>query len=472
MIELRLREIAEITGGEARPAGGDTLESTFAGTVDTDSRLIHPGDIFVAKPGEVTDGHLFAPKAVENGASLLLVERALDLPVTQVIVDDAVLALGRLATEVVTRVKSRGELVTIAVTGSNGKTTTKNLLREIFEARGETVAPVASFNNEVGAPLTFLKLTERTQTLIAEMGASAPGEIRRLIAMAKPDVGIVLTVGLAHAGEFGGIEVTLTSKTEMVQGLVAGDTAVLNADDARVASMADKTEADLLWFGRSERADVRASDVSTSLDGTEFTLHLPAQEPVVVRFSVIGEHHVTNALAAAAAAHTQGVPATEIRDALQRVTRAEQWRMELQHAGSVNLINDAYNASPDSMAAALKTIAQIAPSGSRTVAVLGAMSELGDSSIEEHDRLGLLAVRLGIDQLVVVGREARALHLGAIAQGSWDGESIFVESMDEAYELLVRETRPGDLVLVKSSNSAGLRHLGDRFAEHLRGHFA
>lgn len=472
MIELRLREIAEITGGEPRPADGDTLESIFAGTVDTDSRLIRPGDIFVAKPGEVTDGHLFAPKAVENGASLLLVERALDLPVTQVVVDDAVLALGRLATEVVTRVKSRGELVTIAVTGSNGKTTTKNLLREIFEARGETVAPVASFNNEVGAPLTFLKLTERTQTLIAEMGASAPGEIRRLIAMAKPDVGIVLTVGLAHAGEFGGIEVTLTSKTEMVQGLVAGDTAVLNADDARVASMADKTAANVLWFGRGDQADVRASDVSTSLAGTEFTLHLPEQEPVVVRFSVIGEHHVTNALAAAAAAHTQGVPATEIRDALQRVTRAEQWRMELQHAGSVNLINDAYNASPDSMAAALKTIAQIAPDGARTVAVLGAMSELGDASIEEHDRLGLLAVRLGIDQLVVVGRDARALHLGAIAQGSWDGESIFVDSMDEAYELLVRETRPGDLVLVKSSNSAGLRHLGDRFAEHLRGHFA
>ncbi len=217
-------------------------------------------------------------------------------------------------------------------------------------------------------------------------------------------------------------------------------------------------------FGRSEQADVRASDVSTSLAGTEFTLHLPDQEPVAVRFSVIGEHHVTNALAAAAAAHTQGVPATEIRDALQRVTRAEQWRMELQHAGSVNLINDAYNASPDSMAAALKTLAQITAGDQRSVAVLGEMAELGEYADEEHDRIGRLAVRLNVQKLIVVGHNARHIHNAAGLEGSWDGESVLVATADEAYDVLRDELRSGDVVLVKSSGSAGLRFLGDRIA--------
>lgn len=467
MIPLTLAEIAEATGGRIVLAGEATDQTVVSGLVDTDSREIEPGGIFVAKPGEFTDGHLFADRAVEAGAALCIVERELELasPVPQIVVEHAVDALGALATEVVRRVKALGRLREIAVTGSNGKTTTKNLLREIFAARGETVAPIASFNNEVGAPITFCKLTERTEYLIAEMGASAPGEIRRLIRMAKPDVGIVLMVGLAHAGEFGGIETTLRSKTEMVEDLDEDGWAVLNRDDARVASMAGKTRARILWFGRGEDADVRATDVSTSLEGTSFTLHLPGEDPVRVDFAVIGEHHVTNALAAAAAAHTQGVPATEIRDALQRVTRAERWRMEVLVRGPITIINDAYNASPDSMAAALRTLAQIAGPEQRTVAVLGEMSELGAQSIEEHDRLGLLAVRLNIGQLVVVGRGARPLHLGAIAQGSWDGESVFVEDQDAAYDLLVQELREGDIVLVKSSNSAGLRHLGDRIAE-------
>lgn len=466
MIDLTLAEIADAVLGRLILGGTDTTETIVNGFVDTDSREITAGDIFVAKPGEVTDGHLFAPKAIEAGAVLCIVERELDLPVSQIVVENSVTALGDLAREVITRVKALGNLTEIAVTGSNGKTTTKNLLREIFTARGETVAPIASFNNEVGAPITFCRVTEDTKTLIAEMGASAPGEIRRLVKMAKPDVGIVLTVGLAHAGEFGGIETTLRSKTEMVEDLGPDDWAVLNRDDARVASMADKTAAKILWFGRGENAEVRASEVETSLEGTSFTLHLPDQEPVRVQFAVIGEHHVTNALAAAAASHTQGVPATEIRDALERVTRAERWRMEVLTRTPVTIINDAYNASPDSMAAALRTLAQIAAPEQRTVAVLGAMSELGEFSVEEHDRLGLLAVRLNISQLVVVGKEARALHLGAIAQGSWDGESVFVDTQDDAFDYLTSHLGEGDLVLVKSSNSAGLRHLGDRLAEH------
>ncbi|CAG7845734.1 UDP-N-acetylmuramoyl-tripeptide--D-alanyl-D-alanine ligase [Pseudoclavibacter triregionum] len=469
MIDLTLDEIAAAVSGRLILSEGTDGSTVVGGLVNTDSREIRPGGIFVAKPGEFTDGHRFADSAIEHGAALVIVERELELatPRPQIVVENSVEALGALATEVIRRVKGLGRLTEIAVTGSNGKTTTKNLLAEIFSARGETVAPIASFNNEVGGPITFCRVRESTEYLIAEMGASAPGEIRRLIRMAKPDVGIVLMVGLAHAGEFGGIETTLRSKTEMVEDLEPDDWAVLNRDDARVASMADKTRARVLWFGRGADADVRAQDVETSLEGTSFTLILPGQEPVKVAFQVIGEHHVSNALAAAAAAHTQGVPATEIRDALERVTRAERWRMEVVARGPITVINDAYNASPDSMAAALRTLAQIAGPEQRTVAVLGEMSELGSQSIEEHDRLGLLAVRLNIGKLVVVGRGARPLHLGAIAQGSWDGESVFVEDMDAAYDLLDQELREGDLVLVKSSNSAGLRHLGDRLAERL-----
>ena len=378
---------------------------------------------------------------------------------------DVVDALGRLAHEVVARVRALGELRMVAVTGSNGKTTTKNLLHAILETQGETVSPVASFNNEVGAPLTMLKVTRSTRFLVAEMGASGLGEITRLIRMAKPDVGIVLTVGLAHAGGFGGIERTLVTKTEMVKDLLPEDTAVLNADDPRVASMSDKTQAPVLWFGRDARAAVRATDIVASAAGTTFTLHLPDGSTRPVSFRVLGEHHVTNALAAAAGAWALGVDGDAIVSALQTVQRAERWRMEVLGGNGVTVINDAYNASPDSMAAALRTLAQIRGPEQRTVAVLGEMSELGEFSEEEHDRVGLLAVRLNIGQLVVVGRPARRLHLEAIGQGSWDGESIFAEDAAEAREILDGILRDGDLVLVKSSNSAGLRFLGDELGE-------
>lgn len=462
MIPMTLSEIARATGGRLVLRGGATEATAVSGVVDTDSRKIDPGDVFVAKPGEATDGHRFVGAAIERGAVACVVEREVEGDAPLVVVDDAVLALGALATENVRRAREGGRLRVVAVTGSNGKTTTKTLLREIFARRAATVAPIASFNNEVGAPVTFCRVDADTRYLVAEMGASAPGEITRLTDMARPDVGIVLVVGLAHAGEFGGIEVTARSKTEMVQALDATGVAVLNADDPRVTAMADATSARVVWFGRTERADVRGTDVTTSIDGTRFTLHLPGEAPLDVHFGVIGEHHVMNALAAAAAAHVEGVPGPDIRDALQAVSRAEHGRMELVHRGDITVVNDAYNASPDSMAAALRTLAQIAEPGQRTVAVLGEMTELGGASVEEHDRIGLLAVRLNIAQLVVVGAGARPLHLGAIAQGSWDGESVHVADADAAYDLLTRELRQGDLVLVKSSNAAGLITLGDR----------
>jgi UDP-N-acetylmuramoyl-tripeptide--D-alanyl-D-alanine ligase len=467
VIALTLAELRDALGGEL--LGGADPATVVRGSVQTDSRLVTAGSVFFALPGEVTDGHLFAPGAVEAGAALVIAERSLDLPVPVLVVPDGVEALAALAHLVVARVRALGALRVVAVTGSNGKTTTKNLLRAILEAEGPTVAPEGSFNNQVGAPISMLRVDEGTRYLIAEMGASAVGDIARLIRIVTPDIGIVLKVGLAHAGGFGGIEQTQRAKAEMVTDLPEDAVALLNADDQRVEAMATWTRARVVRFGLDARADVRATDVRATSAGTAFTVHADgASLPVTLR--ILGEHHVTNALAALASARELGIPLDRAAAALATVPRAERWRMELLDGdaaiagGPFAVVNDAYNASPDSMAAALKTLAQIAEPGQRTVAVLGHMAELGEFETEEHDRIGRLAVRLDIGRLIVVGPEARAIHQAASLEGSWDGESVYVADADAAYDLLRAELRAGDVVLVKSSKSAGLRFLGDRLA--------
>ncbi|GAA3586644.1 UDP-N-acetylmuramoyl-tripeptide--D-alanyl-D-alanine ligase [Klugiella xanthotipulae] len=468
MIALTLAELTTAMGGRLVLASSPaSAENVVSGSAQIDSRLIEPGDLFFAKRGEAMDGHQFAAEAANRGASVLVVEYEVKANAPQIVVSDTVTALGMLAAEVVSRVTSLGGLTVVGITGSNGKTTTKNLLREILPSLGETVSPENSFNNEVGAPLTMLKITAETSFLISEMGASAEGDIARLITMARPRIGVVLTVGLAHAGGFGGIESTFRAKSEMVTGLPESGVAVLNRDDPRVADMAPLTRARVVWFGLSPDAHVRATDVIAGAAGTTFTLHTAAGESAPVVFRVLGEHHVMNALAAAAVAKECGVPLADIVRGLEAVTRAERWRMEVMGGrDGITVINDAYNASPDSMMAALKTLALISEPGQRTVAVLGEMSELGKFSGEEHDRIGLQAVRLNISRIVVVGDAARRMHITAINEGSWDGESVFLSSQDEAFEYLVKELEPGDTVLVKSSNSAGLRFLGDRLGAH------
>ncbi|WP_374315621.1 UDP-N-acetylmuramoyl-tripeptide--D-alanyl-D-alanine ligase, partial [Microbacterium sp.] len=348
-----------------------------------------------------------------------------------------------------------------------GKTTTKNLLARVLEDEGETVSPKASFNNEVGAPLTMLRVTDGTRFLVSEFGASAPGEIARLAGLVEPDIGIVLMVGLAHAGGFGGIEATFAAKSELVRALRPGGLAILNADDARVAAMAPiaaEQGVAVRWFGRGPDATVRADDVVVEASGTSCLVTADGVS-LPLRLRVLGEHHVMNALAAIAAATALGVSLADCVARLETVELAERWRMQPLGSERVRIINDAYNASPDSMAAALRTLAQITGPGERTVAVLGAMSELGEHAEEEHDRVGLLAVRLGIKRIVVIGPDARRMYLEAVAQGSWDAEAVFFATADEAYDYLMTELRDGDRVLVKSSNAAGLRFLGDRLGE-------
>ncbi|QZQ56916.1 UDP-N-acetylmuramoyl-tripeptide--D-alanyl-D-alanine ligase [Curtobacterium sp. TC1] len=495
MIALTLAEIATAVGGEL--IGGaqatDVAEPgdlVVEGSVETDSRLVRPGSVFFALPGEVTDGRRFVPAATEAGAALVITPERVDTSAPQIVVADGYAALAALAHEVVTRVRMASAdrvdaegrpapLRVVGITGSNGKTSTKNMLRTILEQHGETVAPQGSFNNHVGAPISMLRVTYDTRFLVVEMGASGVGHIAALVRIAEPDVGVVLKVGLAHAGEFGGIEATQRAKSEMVTDLPASATALLNVDDDRVASMRDLTAAQVVGFGTSADADYRITGIETDRSGTRFTLTappVPAGDPsadggrrggpdhVDVRLAILGEHHAMNAAAALTVAHRWGVPLADAAAALASMTRAERWRMELLQGGpeGVTVINDAYNASPDSTAAALRTLAQIVRPGERTVAVLGEMAELGEFSTEEHDRIGRLVVRLGIGQLVVVGRGAMPIHQAATLEGSWDGESVFIEDVDDAVRSLQDMLRPGDVVLVKSSKSAELRFLGDR----------
>lgn len=464
MIALTPARIAEITGGRLVRPEEARAETPVDGSVETDSRLVTPGSIFFALRGEVTDGHLFVGAAIAAGAALVVAEHEVETDAPLVVVEDGVVALSRLAAAVVEHVRRLGRLKVVGVTGSNGKTSTKNMLRAVLSDVAPTVAPEGSFNNHVGAPISMLRIDEATEYLVVEMGASGPGEIARLVEIARPDTGVVLKVGLAHAGGFGGIEGTRAAKSEMVTDLPATGTAVLNADDDRVAGMASVTAARVVTFGQGPTADYRASDVDVSASGTSFTFeHAGTSRPVSLR--ILGEHHVMNALAALTVVGEWGVDLDRAVSVLEGVTRAERWRMEVLDApGGVTVVNDAYNASPDSVAAALKTLAQITGPDRRSVAVLGEMAELGEYARDEHDRVGRLVVRLNVRQLVVVGHEARHIHMAAGLEGSWDGESVLVDTIDEAYDLLQDSLRAGDVVLVKSSKSAGLRLLGDRLA--------
>lgn len=465
MISLTLAELAAAVGGTLRLSPGAHDFDDVAGAVQTDSRLATDGSIFVALPGETSNGHLFARSAIDNGASVLLVDHELELPVSQVIVEDTLTALADLARFVVARVRAGGALKVIGITGSNGKTTTKNMLRAVLETAGSTVAPPGSFNNQVGAPLSMLSIEADTRFLVVEMGASGIGHIARTVGIAIPDISVVLSVGLAHAGEFGGIEQTQRAKSEIVTELPSDAIAVLNIDDERVAAMATLTRARPLWFGLDASAEVRADDLRATASGTAFTL-IESDTRRTVTLQILGEHHVMNALATLAVARELGVDLDTAIAALESVPRAERWRMELlTRSDGIIVINDAYNASPDSMSAALKTLAQIVEPGQRSIAILGEMAELGEYSDEEHDRIGRLVVRLNIQKLIVVGHKARHIHNAAGLEGSWDGESMLVSTADEAYDHLHGDLRAGDVVLVKSSKSANLRFLGDRLGE-------
>ena len=462
MIDVSAKQLAEILGAEIL---GDP-EVSVTGSAETDSRLVSEGSIFFAKPGEQADGHDFVEDAKARGAVVAVVEHRVEAEITQLVVSNTVDALGVLASWLIGELKANGKLKVVGITGSNGKTTTKNMLRAILSQVGNTIAPIESFNNRVGAPISILRADLSTEFLVVEMGAEGLGTIAYLAKMAQPDVGVILKVGMAHAGEFGGIDVTAKIKGELAEALGADAQLVLNADDGMVAAMKDHTKASVKWFGTSSESEYWASEISLSKIGTSFVLHWPDGEHSTIHLSILGEQHVMNALAAACVSHLLGASKQQIVSALEAMELAERWRMQrVVRSDGVTIINDSYNASPDSMKAALQTLAQLGRMGSRTVAVLGEMAELGEYSRHEHDSIGRLVVRLNIDQLVVVGEGAKLIHMGASQEGSWDGESKFFPSIAEALEYLRGILADGDTVLVKSSKSANLRFLGDDLME-------
>lgn len=470
MIPLSLSQIAAAISGTLI-AESKQRDLEVVGRVRIDSRAVQQGDLFIAIRGEQHDGHSFASGAAEHGAVALLVNRHIaELNIPQIVVQDTVSALGALAAAVLTEVRSRTQIAVVAITGSNGKTTTKNLLGAMLSELGETMVPQGSFNNQIGAPLSLLEITEQTRFAVVEMGADEPGQIRNLVAIAKPDLAVVLKVGLAHVGGFGSIDDTARAKAELVTDLAPEAKVLLNADDFRVRQMAEQTAAEVHYFSRERPAEpkntVWAEEIVSTLDGTKFALHWEDGTVIPVHLQILGEHHVANALAAAGAAHQLAVPPQSIVNVLQETMRAERWRMErLELADGTLIINDAYNASPDSTQAALRSLADFGhQSGRRTVAVLGHMAELGEHSDAQHDALGILLVRLGIDRVFVIGEQARRIHETAVAEGLWNNESEFLPTLAGAAAHIRAQLHPGDIVLVKSSKSAELRHLGDELA--------
>ncbi|MFJ4780887.1 UDP-N-acetylmuramoyl-tripeptide--D-alanyl-D-alanine ligase [Streptomyces sp. NPDC088762] len=460
MIALSLAEIADITGGRPHDIPDPSLR--ISGPVVIDSRQVEAGSLFAAFDGEHVDGHDYAGRAIEAGAAAVLAARPVGVPA--IVVPDVEKALGALARAVVERLGTD----VVALTGSAGKTSTKDLIAQVLQAHAPTVWTPGSLNNEIGLPLTALKATAETRHLVLEMGARGIGHIAYLTSLTPPRIGLVLNVGTAHIGEFGGREQIAQAKGELVEALPSeaeGGIAVLNADDLLVRAMSARTKARTVLFGEAEDADVRATEVRMTPAGQPaFTLHTPTGcSDVTLR--LYGEHHVSNALAAAAVAHVLGMSVEEIATALSGAGTLSRWRMEVtERADGVTIVNDAYNANPESMRAALRALAAMGDAaranGGRTWAVLGPMAELGDASLAEHDAVGRLAVRLNVSRLVAVGgREASWLQLGAYNEGSWGEESVLVSDAQAAVDLLRSELRPGDVVLVKASRSIGLERV-------------
>lgn len=492
MIDLTLREVAAIVGGTLHDVPDP--EARVTGTVEFDSREIGPGGLFLALPGARVDGHDFAATAIEKGAVAVLGARPVGVPAIVVPVsgetDNRVMALendtdgagaavltalGDLAAHCTKTLAADG-LTVVGVTGSAGKTSTKDLIAAVLRPLGETVAPPGSFNNEIGHPWTALRATASTRFLVLEMSARGEGHIAALAKVAPPRIGVELNVGTAHLGEFGSREAIARAKGELVEALPAEGVAVLNADDAAVAAMASRTGARVVFYGTGE-AEIAAEDVRIDAQArATFTLRTPAgTAPVALK--VHGEHQVHNALAAAAVGLECGATVAQVAEALSGAGAASPRRMDVFTTDDgVTVVNDTYNANPDAMRAALRSLVLMSEHDEagerlpgrerrRTFAVLGEMGELGDESIVEHDRLGRFLVRLDITSTICVGtsRAVHALWQGAVMEGSWGSEAVRVDTRAEAADRLREELRPGDLVLVKASKSEKMWEV----AEHL-----
>jgi UDP-N-acetylmuramoyl-tripeptide--D-alanyl-D-alanine ligase len=462
MIPLRLHEIARATGG--RLVDGADPDRVVDGAVVLDSRTAGDGSLFVAVRGEHADGHDFASAAIGGGAVAFLGTRTAGVP--GIVVDDVVIALGALAQAFLRRLPATR---VVGVTGSAGKTSTKDLLGAVFATGGPTVAPAGNLNNEYGLPLTVTTARPDTETVVLEYGARGAGHIRYLTTIAPPHLGVVLNVGSAHLGEFGSRETIAQAKGELVEALPIGGAAILNADDPLVAAMASRTHASVVTYGVAATADVQLREVTTDEAArARFVVSTPGGRASVA-LSLHGAHHAHNAAAAIAAGLAAGLDFDPMVAAVEAATARSPHRMDVRvRADGIVVIDDAYNASPDSMLAGLHALLQTKTNGRRW-AVLGAMRELGGESDAAHREIGEQAARLGIDRLVVVGPDAASIASGAVSIASGAVASgVVVTSVDDADaagELLAAELDDGDVVLVKASNSERLWQIADRLVE-------
>jgi UDP-N-acetylmuramoyl-tripeptide--D-alanyl-D-alanine ligase len=453
VIERRLSDIATAVGGTLR--GPDGVAKAAA----TDSRSVTPGTVFVALAGERLDGHDFVEDALARGAIAAVVHRpGFDGPAIEVAdTGRALLDLGA---------DERGRMTNtrvVGITGSNGKTSAKDLAAAVLSARYPTHASPASFNNEVGLPMTLLGAEPSTEMMVAEMGARREGDVELLCRVARPDAVVVTNVGLAHMGIFGSWASIVRAGEEPVRWLGPKGTAILNADDLVVRGYVGACRGEVLTFGTAAEADVRAEEIGVAGDGRASFVLSADDDRETVELGVPGEHMISNALAAAAVGRWAGLTVAECAAALKGAA-ISRWRMETftTEAGVV-VINDAYNANPESMAAALKAARRMA-SGARLTAVLGHMAELGPVSFEEHERLGELVVRIGVERLVTVGEEARAIARAAMREGQLPDDVASYDELAEAVADVRAWARPGDVVLLKGSRVAAL----ERVAEALR----
>jgi UDP-N-acetylmuramoyl-tripeptide--D-alanyl-D-alanine ligase len=442
MIRLKAVQIAEIVGGTLNVEGN---QEVWVAPV-FDSRKATPGSFFLALVGEQADGHDFIKDALDNGAVFALVSKPVNFP--NIKVDDVLVALGKLAAYVRLQLPN---LKVIGITGSQGKTTTKDLLHHILQSIGPTIAPENSFNNELGAPLNLLRCDEQTKYCIAELGARHLGDIGNLSSIVKPDVGIVLKVGSAHLSEFGSRENIAKAKGELIKSLPSDGVAILGLYDEFTPRMADGFAGRVITFGESAAADVRAADVEIREGSPHFDL-VDGEGRVSVGMRLIGAQQIPNALAAAAAAIALGISNDHIATALSTAENRSKWRMQLHELPGLLIINDAYNAAPESMEAALFSLRLFAQErGGAAWAFLGKMHELGESSNQAHEKIGTLARDLGVDHLVAINAKEY-------------GAALNYEKWEDALELR-KEFAPGDVVLVKASRVEGLERLAQALIE-------
>jgi UDP-N-acetylmuramoyl-tripeptide--D-alanyl-D-alanine ligase len=453
MISLTVREIASVVSGTVFNLDLDMVITEYP---VIDSRQATAGTFFVALQGENVDGADFVESAISLGSTFSLTRRESQSP--SIVVDDPQQALVKLATYA--RIKST-ECVFIGITGSQGKTTTKELVGNVLMSAGETVIPAGSFNNEIGLPLTILRCTDTTKFCVLEMGARHVGDIARLCEIAHPQVGAVLVVGSAHLGEFGDRAAIAHAKGELIENLAPGGSAILGTYDEFTPRMGEgRSDISRITFGESMGCTIRATDIEIREGRAHFDLVTPAGRSAV-SLRILGAHQIANALAAASIATAVGISIETIAATLSTADISSKWRMELHDLGEYVIINDSYNANPESMAAALKTLSLFAQErGGSSWAFLGKMHELGESETQSHQEIGRLAMELGIDHLVAVGTDLYNVN----TLGSAGMTLHQASDRDEAMRI-AEFIEPGDSVLIKASRAEQLNLLSERIIE-------